>query len=251
LSFLPSLRESWHGNGHGQSEGVVSLADGAMVSFILILLTLAVLVVLQLSRTDTGAVREHLYRRPRKASSHDIVERYFHPAHSWVLIDSSESVLVGVDDFAQRMIGAIETIELPPLGRQLTQGEVLATLRRGRKALTSVAPVAGVVVAVNAKLSRRPGLVNESPYDRGWMIELAPTSLNRELRNLLKGVVAERWEEAVRAELVRWFTPRLEAVLQDGGGVIDNVSELVSDERWERLVHQFFPVVAPTCINWN
>jgi hypothetical protein len=65
----------------------------------------------------------------------------------------------------------------------------------------------------------------------------------------LKGVVAERWEEAVRAELVRWFTPRLGTVLQDGGRVIENVSDLVNDKEWERLVLEFFPVVAPTSLN--
>ncbi len=228
------------------------ITAGANVSFILILLSIAVFIILELVRSSRKRVGEELHAKPAEApASVRIAERYFHPAHSWVLASKSDPVLVGVDDFAQRMIGTIESIDLPSLGQPLAQGQVLATLRRGKKALAQVAPVSGVVVAVNDKLHRRPGLVNESPYDRGWIVRLAPASLNRELRNLLKGVVAERWEEAVRAELVRWFTPRLETVLQDGGGVIDNVSDLVNDEAWERLVHEFFPVVAPTCVNQN
>ena len=222
-----------------------------MVSFVLILLTLAVLVVLQLCKTGPREADKVLRERLRRGSSAHVVERYFHPAHSWVLTGSSETVLVGVDDFAQRMIGTIESIGLPLLGHRLAQGQVLATLRRGGKALTCIAPVSGVVVAVNDGLHHHPEWVNDSPYERGWMIELAPASLNRELRNLLKGIVAERWQEAVRAELVRWFTPRMEAVLQDGGRVIDNVSDLVDDEGWELLVREFFPVVTPVWINWN
>jgi glycine cleavage system H lipoate-binding protein len=216
------------------------------VSVILLLLTVVVFIVLELVRSSRKKVGEHQNLRsveappPMKA-----VERYFHPAHSWIMTDKADVVTVGVDDFAQRMIGTIETIDLPALGCPLTQGQILATLRRGDKALAQVSPVSGVVVAVNDKLVSRPILVNESPYDRGWIVKLSPASLHRELRNLLKGVVAERWEEAVRAELVRWFTPRLGTVLQDGGGVIENVSDLLNDKEWERLVHEFFPVVAP------
>jgi glycine cleavage system H protein len=225
---------------------------GANVSFILILLTIAVFIILELVRSSRKRVGEEQHAKPAEASaSARIVERYFHPAHSWVLTSKSDAVVVGVDDFAQKMIGTIETIDLPPLGQPLTQGQVLATLRRGKKALAQVAPVSGVVVAVNDKLHRRPGLVNESPYDRGWIVKLAPASLNHDLRNLLKGSVAERWEEAVRSELVNWFAPRLGTVLQDGGGVINNVSGLVSEEEWERLVHEFFPVLASGSTHQN
>lgn len=222
------------------------------MTFILILLTIAIFVILELIRGSRNRMDEKLQSKSTEVPPPaGVVERYFHPAHSWVLTSESDTVVVGIDDFAQRMIGTIETIELPPLGHPLTQGQVMVTLRRGGKALAQVAPVSGVVVAVNDKLQRRPGLVNESPYDRGWIVKLAPASLRRELRNLLKGVVAERWEEAVRAELVRWFAPRLGTVLQDGGGVINNVSGLVNDKDWERLVHDFFPVLASDITHQN
>jgi glycine cleavage system H protein len=166
-------------------------------------------------------------------------------------VGKSDVVTIGVDDLTQRCIGRIDAIDLPLVGRPVSQGQVLATLRRGSRWLASVAPITGVVVEINEKVVNRPSLINESPYDRGWVVKISPTSLRVELRNLLRGMVAERWMEAVRAELVQWFSPRMGTVLQDGGGMIDNISDLVSDREWEQLVNEFFPLVMSSRINLN
>lgn len=220
------------------------------MSFILVLLTVAIFIALELaksSRSKKIAVVRHLSIESPVSTS--VIECYFHPGHSWALVGKSDMVTVGVDDFAQRFIGGIDAIDLPVTGRPVSQGQVLSTLRRGSRSLAQVAPVSGVVVAINEKLANRPSLLNDSPYDRGWTVKISPTSLRLELRNLLKGIVAERWMEAVRAELVHWFSPRLGTVLQDGGGLIENISDLVSDREWEQLVNEFFPLVVSTRIN--
>ena len=179
------------------------------------------------------------------------IERYFHPGHSWVLVHSSEPVVVGITDFSQRFIGRLDGIELPREGSFLRQGEAMVTLKHGDKVLTQVAPVSGVVVEVNNHLTSHPATVNDSPLEKGWIAKIAPRDLTLELRNLLRGVIADRWQESVRTLLVHWFSPQLGTVMQDGGGIVDNVSDLVDRTEWRSLVNDFFPHCSSTIHNNN
>jgi len=179
------------------------------------------------------------------------IERYFHPGHSWVLAHSSEPVVVGVNDFSQRFIGRLDGIELPREGTFLRQGEAMVTLKHGDKSLTQVAPVSGVVVEVNHQLKNNPTTVNDSPLEKGWIAKISPRDLTLELRNLLRGVIADRWQESVRTLLVHWFSPQLGTVMQDGGRIVDNVSDLVDGKEWSSLVNDFFPHCSSTVHNNN
>jgi glycine cleavage system H lipoate-binding protein len=172
-----------------------------------------------------------------------VFDRYFHPGHCWIMARDRDAVTAGVDDLAQRLIGQLDAVEIPPAGSFIKQGAPFITLRRGRKSLTQVAPLTGTIEKFNEKLVSSPRLVNHSPYDQGWVAVIKPANFQLEVRNLLKGLVAERWEEAVRMQLFRWFTPTLGTVLQDGGKFADNISDALSDEEWARLTHEFFPSV--------
>jgi len=220
------------------------------MTIILVLLTLVVFIVLGLvkgSQMKAAATEEAL---PEEHTDPIVIERYYHPGHSWALVNSDGDVTVGVDDFTQKVVGALSRIQLPPLGSQVKQGEVYATLERGGKALPQIAPLSGTIVGVNNKLASSPGIVNSSPLEKGWIVRLAPAQLTVELRNLLKGLIADRWQEAVSNQLVRWFTSPLHPVLQDGGQIVDNVSDLMDDAEWQRFVLEFFSIEA-TCRNNN
>jgi glycine cleavage system H protein len=168
-----------------------------------------------------------------------------------VLVRSSEPVVVGINDFSQRFIGRLDAIELPREGLFLRQGEAMVTLKHGDKTLTQVAPVSGVVVEVNNLLKSNPSMINDSPLEKGWIAKISPRDLTLELRNLLRGVIADRWEESVRSLLVHWFSPQLGTVMQDGGRIVDNVSDLVDSKEWRLLVNDFFPHCSSTVHNNN
>ena len=213
------------------------------MSFILLLLSLMVFVILELVKRSGKKSTMREKSIPDVQTSLKIVERYYHPGHSWVVLGSPDEVTIGVDDFAQRVIGHVSDIQLPELWANVQQGQVYTTLKHGGKSLPQVAPVSGVIVGINRKLEQNPDLVNASPFDQGWIVKVAPANLSLELRNLLKGVVAERWEEAVRNQLVSWFSHPTQPVLQDGGRIVDGVSDLLSDEGWQRFTEEFFPIV--------
>lgn len=173
--------------------------------------------------------------------STEVIERYFHRSHSWVLVRSSKEVIAGVDDFSQRFIGSLSDIDLPQAGSLVRQGESMVTMKHGNKSLPAVAPVSGTILEVNTRLKNTPEIINDSPFDKGWIVKIAPNELTLELRSLFKGVTADRWQEAVRAHLIHWFSPRLGTVMQDGGEIVDNISDLTNSEEWRILVDEFFP----------
>ena len=117
----------------------------------------------------------------------------------------------------------------------------MAIVKHGDKSLSTVAPISGTILEVNTHLKDNPSIINNSPFEKGWIVRIAPRDLTLELRNLFKGVIADRWQEAVRAHLVHWLSPHTGLVMQDGGEIVDNVSDLISDQEWHLLVDEFFP----------
>jgi glycine cleavage system H protein len=172
------------------------------------------------------------------------IERLFHPGHSWAQIVDAQTVTVGIDDFTQRFLGTVEFVEVRPGGTMVQQGDALATLRHKGRQLAIVAPISGVLLETNPEVSARPGVVNSSPYEQGWLAKIRPARLETEIRNLLRGAAAERWREALQAQMASWFAPKLGLVLQDGGEWVDNLSDLLSDDEWEKLAQTLFPMIS-------
>jgi glycine cleavage system H lipoate-binding protein len=231
---------SWHGIYIYKSKRN-NITESA-VTVLLAIITLIVLVfadmLKQKNKKENGA---YSGEKLHNDTSTSVIERYIHPGHCWALLQSHEPVIVGVDDFSQRLIGKLDIIDLPPNGSFVNQGEPFLTLHRGFRSLTHVAPVSGTIEKVNKKLFTHPSKLNHSPYEKGWVVKITPTNLEHDLRNLMSGSVAERWRESVHAQLLQWFAPHLGTVLQDGGTPVDNISDLLSDEEWRELTAIFFP----------
>lgn len=90
--------------------------------------------------------------------------------HEWVRVNGDEAV-VGITDFAQKQLGDVVFVELPDVGRTLTQGEVFGTIESVKAVSELFAPVAGEVIAVNGDLGAHPDQVNRQPHD-AWMIKV-------------------------------------------------------------------------------
>lgn len=91
--------------------------------------------------------------------------------HEWVKIDGS-TALVGVTEFAQSELGEIVFVDLPTIGKTVTQGQSFCVLESTKAASDVYAPISGTVKAVNAVLSDEPTKVNGSPYGDGWLVRL-------------------------------------------------------------------------------
>jgi glycine cleavage system H protein len=95
-------------------------------------------------------------------------------SHEWLRPESDGTVTVGITDYAQNSLGDITYVQVPKVGATLKAGETFGVVESVKAASDLYAPVAGAVVAVNAKLDSAPETVNQSPYADGWMLKLKP-----------------------------------------------------------------------------
>jgi glycine cleavage system H lipoate-binding protein len=224
------------------------------MTVILVLLTFALFVGLDLvlqwrkgpetEREHQGAARPGLTLPPALApvwvSGYQLpAELHYHPGHTWARMTAPDTVLVGMDDFARRLVHDADGVTLPEPGRRVRQGEPSAVIASGERRAELVAPVDGQVVAVNRQLSDQPQLATDDPYRRGWLYAVRPASLNRNLRNLLTGGLARRWIEDARERLELQLMALSGSVVQDGGEPVSDWARHVSDEDWRRLAADF------------
>lgn len=165
---------------------------------------------------------------------------YYHQGHTWANPEGANAVRVGIDDFAQKLVGKLDSVELPPVGAHLFQGEVGWKFRVGDKLVELLSPVEGEVVAVNEDARKSPELVNHDPYGRGWLMLVKLSSMKSNLRNLLSGALAGAWMEQTVEQLRRRVSNNLGVALQDGGVPVNGIAKSISPDKWEEVAREFF-----------
>lgn len=115
--------------------------------------------------------------------------------HEWVKEEGGK-VRIGITDFAQSELGDIVFVELPEVGDEVTVDDSFGSVESVKTVSELYSPVSGKVVEVNEDLNDNPEFVNESPYEKAWMIvvELSDSS---ELDNLM---TAEQYEEVIKED---------------------------------------------------
>jgi len=107
----------------------------------------------------------------------------YQESHEWVRVDDGTAT-VGITDFAQDELGDIVFVELPEVGDEIAGGDAFGVIESIKAVSDLYAPVSGEVLDRNETLFDEPELVNESPFDEGWMLELALAD-ESELEDLL------------------------------------------------------------------
>ncbi len=115
--------------------------------------------------------------------------------HEWVKVEG-DKVRIGITDFAQSELGDIVFVELPEVGTELEANEAFGSVESVKTVSELYAPVGGKVVEVNDQLEDNPEYVNESPYEKAWMIVIEPNDVG-EVEKLL---TAEQYEKLISEE---------------------------------------------------
>jgi glycine cleavage system H lipoate-binding protein len=164
---------------------------------------------------------------------------YYHRGHTWARPLDADTVVVGMDDFARRLIGHGEKVVTPTVGDWLRQGEAAFTVRENGRAASLVSPLEGEVIEVNPELQQKPGLALDDPYGRGWVMKVHARKLGEGLRSLMDGSLAHRFMEDARAALDLRLMALSGSVLQDGGEPVHDFAKHLPDDDWRRLVGEF------------
>jgi glycine cleavage system H protein len=131
--------------------------------------------------------REHLWLRPEREGGR------------WI-------VTVGVDAVGQDALGEVVYVQLTEAGRAVGRGEAVGSLEAEKMVRPVLAPLSGTVAEVNAALMAAPRLLNQHPYDQGWILRMQARDWEGEREELLHG------EERVRA----WIIAELQAMKERG-----------------------------------
>ncbi|MBO1510896.1 glycine cleavage system protein GcvH [Metabacillus bambusae] len=110
--------------------------------------------------------------------------------HEWVKVEG-EKVRIGITDFAQSELGDIVFVELPEVGDEVKADEPFGSVESVKTVSELYAPISGKVVEINEDLDDSPEFVNESPYEKAWMIVVEPANV-ADVENLM---TAEQYEE--------------------------------------------------------
>jgi glycine cleavage system H protein len=93
--------------------------------------------------------------------------------HEWARREG-DLIRVGIDDYAQDQLGDVVFVELPQVGDKFAKGEAFGSVESVKAVSELFMPLSGEISAVNTALEESPELVNTSPYEEGWMIDVKP-----------------------------------------------------------------------------
>lgn len=92
--------------------------------------------------------------------------------HEWIRQIGDATVRIGITDYAQDQLGDVVYVELPESGEEVDKNDLLVEIESTKSVGEVYAPFAGTIAAVNEKVAESPELVNASPYDEGWLVEI-------------------------------------------------------------------------------
>mgnify|MGYP001026873479 FL=1 len=111
-------------------------------------------------------------------------DRSYSKEHEWALVQDDGIICIGITEFAAHELGDVIYVELPKQGASVTQHTQMGEIESVKAVSELFAPVSGEIVEINAAVVSAPELVNEDPYDKGWLLKVKPDG-QAELGNLL------------------------------------------------------------------
>jgi CheY-like chemotaxis protein len=163
--------------------------------------------------------------------------------HSWVSMEQDGAAKIGIDDFAKKLIGKIDSIEFPNLGMTVKKGQPLFTVKQGTRSVTFNSPVSGKVTRINTVLKSDLEVLDISSYNSNWICIIDADDLDTELKDLTIGKTAVSFYET---DLDRFIELRNKSVKpKDSVPRLENELyigefENMDDADWDKMVAEFF-----------
>jgi glycine cleavage system H lipoate-binding protein len=164
---------------------------------------------------------------------------YLHRGHTWVKIEEGSTVRVGLDDFALRLLGPLDQVDAPLMGKEVKQDRDDILLSRSSNTARVKSPISGVVTDINPALREKGNLANQDPYTRGWVMRLHSSSLRQDLKNLMIGEQAGEYLDGEIDRLYEVIEEEAGPLAADGGYLGDDIFGNLPKTSWEKLTRLF------------
>jgi glycine cleavage system H lipoate-binding protein len=158
-------------------------------------------------------------------------DTYYHEGHTWAKPEYGGRVRVGLDDFAQKLLGKLAKIEIPNIGHEVKQGEAGFQINRNGDIFQVLSPISGIVTHINAQIQDNPDIVNDSPYEKGWLFIVEPTKLRKNLKALQYGEEAHKYMTEEKEKLFSLANDDVKIAADGGVSVEDIFGELEVENR--------------------
>ena len=163
---------------------------------------------------------------------------YFHRGHTWAAPEPGGVFRVGIDEFAERMLGSARGVDLPAVGETVEQGRPGPTLRVDGHAFPLLSPVEGEVLEVNGAAVADPTVIARDPYGAGWLMRVRASRPRAVTANLLPGRLARGFMDDAAERLSAMMGPALGPVLQDGGVPVPGFAREIAPGNWVRVASE-------------
>lgn len=155
-------------------------------------------------------------------------DRMYHRGHTWIKQGEDGTFTIGLDDFAQRLMGTPDAIELPSVGKKLELNSDAWNMKKGNSSLRILSPLDGEVVAV-------------SDGSEGWFLKIKPAAETVDTKHLLNAQEAVSW---IRREFDRLQNlladPKLGLTLADGGTPMQDFTAVYPQKNWDKIYSDMF-----------
>ena len=164
---------------------------------------------------------------------------YLHQGHCWAKLEEGSEVRLGIDDFALRLLGPLDQIQAPLVGKEIQQNRSDILMNRGKFEAKVLSPISGVVTAVNSKLREQGNLANKDPYSEGWILRIHSHNLRQDLKDLMIGDETETFYSQEIQRLYEVIEEKAGPLTADGGQLNSDIFGNLPQLGWERLTKLF------------
>jgi glycine cleavage system H lipoate-binding protein len=164
---------------------------------------------------------------------------YFHNGHAWARIESGGYIRVGLDDFALKVLGEADALDLPLMGKELDQGKVGWGLKRRDNLADVLSPIDGVIIEVNSEIREQPGAANREPYGGGWLFMVRTPDVKATIGKLMTDQSSLSWMNDEVQSLENMIEDVAGPLAADGGFLADDIYGNMPDLGWKNLTHAF------------
>ena len=168
---------------------------------------------------------------------------FYHSGHCWAKVEDADQVRIGIDGILAPLVSPVKTVVLPQAGDTVVQGQCFAHIIQEKHIVELLAPLTGTVISVNQGLKSSPQALAGEPWGRGWLVTVRPDNLEHDLKSLMFGRKAMDWYqrkehevEVTRADMLGRNEPELGPTLQDGGGSLVSLADMLSPGQYEQII---------------
>jgi len=162
------------------------------------------------------------------------------PGHVWASLAEDGTASVGLDDFAKKLLGRVDTIDLPNVGMNVKAGQTLFSVNQGHRRARFQAPLSGKVVRINKDLAEDCTILDESSYGQNWICVINGDDLDTELPLLKIGKSAIALFQDDLDRFQTFIHKVNDQETSDPASLCIGALEKLDDARWETAVKEFF-----------